>query len=307
MKIFRSVLLVSMLLALLCSAVSAQELTLYTIPAPSEINWTSPNTLLRGAVANNLTTQHKGAKRAIGHVFIQLKHEGRGELILTGSSTQKDADNSKDLVLKEGYGLGILFHGIPGRLEKTQDLLDEIPDRFKSGKISYIRFLLNDATYDRLKTYLEVYTKRGYGNIYNGLNRPREGLGAGCSAFGIGFLEVAGLMHPTWRERWPVRVRIPMELIGGTYNSSNKVSVWSIVKARRWAEAHEPHMLLELYEPVYIHQWILEEWRKEFQAKTGRVKLLKRDKAFGLEYDCRHLPTPTEPIFEGEAAKIQDH
>lgn len=289
---------------LLASSATAQELTLFTMPSPRKIDWSSPRSLLRSAVTNNLTFQHRSHKHAIGHVFIQLSHEGRKELILTGSVPSPE-DDSNSKVLKQGYGLGILFSDMAGRLEKTEDLLAEIPDRFESGRIAYIRFKINDANYDRLKKYLEIYRKRGYGNNYNGLNKPREGLGAGCSAFGIAFVEVAGLMHPVWKEKWPVSVRIPNTLIGGPL-TGNKVSPWKVIKAGRWAKESEPHRVLSLYEPFYIYEWILEEWRKENEAKTGRVKLLKRQKAYGLEYDCTHIAPPAEPIFQGAAVEIQN-
>jgi len=162
------------------SSLLAQDLTLYTMPSPREINWKTPRGLMMSAITNNLTLKHRKAKHAIGHVFIQLSHQERGELILTGSVPRPEDDSNKK-VLKQGYGLGILFTDMLGRLENTEDLLNEIPARFESGRIAYIRFKLNDANYDRLKTYLNNYRARGYGNNYNGLNRPREGLGAGFS------------------------------------------------------------------------------------------------------------------------------
>lgn len=279
-----------------------QELTLYTMPSPKEINWKTPRGLLASAVRNNLTLQHWGTKHPIGHVFIQLSHKERDELILTGSVPHPD-DDSKKKLFKDKIGLGILFTDMKGRLEKTEDLLNEIPARFESGRIAYIRFKLSEENYDRLKTYLNNYIERGYGNIYNGLNLPREGLGAGCSIFGIAFLEVAGLMHPVWRQKWPVTVRIPLELIGKPI-TNNKVAITKIAGASRWANENEPHKVLSLYEPFYIFTWIKEEWAKENKQKTGRVKLLKKGKAFGLEYDCTHVAPPDEPIFQGKAADL---
>lgn len=304
MKLVRVVFLVIMGL-MLAGSTTAQELTLFSMPAPREINWKSPRGLLTSAVTNNLTFKHRSHKHAIGHVFIQLSHEGRKELLVTGSVPSPE-DNSRDKILKQGYGLGILFTDMAGRLENTEDLLAEIPARFESGRIAYIRFKLSEANYDRVKKYLEIYRKRGYGNIYNGLNLPREGLGAGCSIFGIACLEVAGLMHQVWREKWPISVRIPTKLIGGPL-TGNKVSPWKVVKASRWATESEPHRVLKLYEPFYIYEWILAEWRKESAEKTGKVKLLKRDKAYGLEYDCRHVAPPDEPMFQGKAAEIEEN
>ncbi|HAE38075.1 MAG TPA: hypothetical protein DCG57_05475 [Candidatus Riflebacteria bacterium] len=292
-----------LLLAVIVSGnVMAQDLTLYTMPSPREIDWQTPRGLMVSAITNNLTLQHKGTKHAIGHVFIQLSHQERGELILTGSVPRPE-DDSKNKILKQGYGLGILFTDMLGRLEKTEDLLNEIPARFESGRLAYIRFKLNDANYDRLKTYLKNYQERGYGNVYNGLNLPREGLGAGCSIFGIAFLEIAGIMHPVWREKWPIKVRIPLELIGGPL-TGNKVPIAKVAKAKRWANENEPHRELMLYEPYYIFQWIKAEWAKEHKAGTGRVKLLKKGKAYGLEYDCTHVAPPDEPMFQGEATDL---
>ncbi len=303
MRELKMALLVFMGCMLAGSAV-AQELTLFTMPAPRKIDWSSPRSLLTSAVTNNLTFQHRSHKHAIGHVFIQLSHEGRKELIITGSVPSPEDDSSAK-VLKKGYGLGILFSDMAGRLEKTEDLQAEIVDRFESGRIAYIRFKLSEANYDRLRKFLDIYRKRGYGNNYNGLNRPREGLGAGCSAFGMAFVEVAGLLHPVWKEKWPISVRIPNTLIGGPL-TGNKVSPWKVVKAGKWAKESEPHRVLSLYEPYNIYEWILEEWRRENTQKSGRVKLLKRKNAFGLEYDCTHVAPPEEPMFQGAAAEIVD-
>ncbi|HNX74702.1 MAG TPA: hypothetical protein PLM07_08960 [Candidatus Rifleibacterium sp.] len=303
MKKLKTALLVLTGLMLAGSAI-AQELTLFTMPAPRKIDWSSPRSLLTSAVTNNLTFKHRSHKHAIGHVFIQLSHTGRKEMILTGSVPSPE-DDSSNKVLKQGYGLGILFSDMAGRLEKTEDLQAEIVDRFESGRIAYIRFKLSEANYDRLRKFLDIYRKRGYGNNYNGLNLPREGLGAGCSAFGMAFVEVAGLLHPVWKEKWPISVRIPKTLIGGPL-TGNKVSPWKVVKAGRWAKESEPHRVLSLYEPYNIYEWILAEWQKENQQKSGRVKLLKRKNAYGLEYDCTKIAPPEEPMFQGAAAEVED-
>lgn len=287
---------------LFSSMASAQELTLFSMPSPREINWKTPRGMTLTSLTNRLTFKHVKTKHAIGHVFISLSHEGRDEFEMTGSAPIKDS-GMENMVLKEGYGLGILFADIKGALEPAEKLLKELPDRAKSGRIAFIRFLLSEETYARLKTYLKEYRSRGYGNIYNGLNLPREGKGSGCSAFGVSFLEVAGLMHPVWEKEWPIQVRIPMDLIGGPL-TGKKVSVMKALKIGRWAREDEPHRVLKLFEPYKIYEWIHQEWAKENQKKTGKVKLFKEQKALGLEYDCRYLPTPTEPIFQGDAAKI---
>lgn len=275
------------------------EFTLYSMPSPREIDWKSPAGLARSAVLNRLTTRHLKHKHAIGHVFIGLS-DGETE-ILTGSVP--DVNNtSNDKVLKEKYALGILFTDIEGRLEDTADLQAELTDRYKSGRIGFIRFKLSEEMFRRLSSYLTQYRARGYGKIYNGLNRPREGLGAGCSAFGVAFLEIAGLMHPQWKQAWPIRVRIPLDLIGGPL-TGNKVPLQKILFRTNWAKETEPHRVLELYEPYYIWAWIQKTWKAEKERPSGNVQLDQRGKALGLVYDCRHCLVPTEPIFQGAAAQ----
>lgn len=301
MKLFKTALLSAFFLAIVVGS-SAQELTLFSMPSPREINWDNPRGMTLTSLTNQLTFKHVKTKHAIGHVFISLAHKGRDEFVMTGSAPTKDS-GMQDMVLKGGYGLGILFADIKGNLEPSAKLLAELPDRVKSGQISFIRFKLSESNYARLQTYLNEYRRRGYGNIYNGLNLPREGKGAGCSAFGVAFLQVGGLMHPVWEKEWPINVRIPMELIGGPLTGKN-VSVVKALKISKWADEKAPHRVLKLYEPYRIHEWIVKEWQRESIAKTGKVRLVKEKNAFGLEYDCTHIEAPSEPIFEGEAAKL---
>jgi hypothetical protein len=132
------------------------------------------------------------------------------------------------------------------------------------------------------------------------LNRPREGLGAGCAAYGIAFLEIMGLLHPVWKKAWPIRVRVPMAAIGGPI-TGKKVPFYKVFGMSRWAKENEPHRRLVLYEPTLVWEWIRKTWREESATPTGNVKPDKRGKALGLVYDCRHVPVPDEPIFFGRA------
>ncbi len=284
------------------SSVFAYELTLFTMPSPREINWKTPRGLATTALTNNLTFKtHKGHKHAIGHVFIELK--GPGYYKVTGSVPIPE-NTMKEKILKKGYGLGILFTGVEGKLEKTDDLLSELPARYKSGRIAFITFRLSKETFERLVTYVTEYEKRGYGKIYNGLNKPREGLGAGCSAFGVSFVELAGLLHPVWKKTWPIQVRIPEKLIGGPI-TGNKVSLRKIIKVKRWATEKEPHKVLKLYEPYKIYEWICKTYDKEKVKKSHTAGLMKRGKAKGLIYDCRHVPCPKDPIFRKPTAELK--
>lgn len=280
--------------AVAASTAVAFELTLFSMPSPREIDWSKPASLARTAITNRLTLQHFKHKHAIGHVFVELTDGGQRRF-LGGMIPAPDAGMG-DLVLKQGYGLGILFTPVKGQFDSPEGLEGELKDRYKSGRIAFIRFELSAATFERLWQYVQGYRERGYDKIYNGLNQPRAGKGAGCSAFGVSFLEVAGLLHPVWEKVWKINVRIPREFVGGPMTGA-KVPLTRVLGAKRWAEEDEPHFVLSMYEPYKIWQWVGDTWRKEQQAPSNRVSLLKRGKALGLNYDVRHVKVPAEPIF----------
>lgn len=272
----------------------AQELTLFTMCPPRSIDWSSPRSMAFGALTNNVTFYHMNHKHAIGHVFIELKNGE--ERIMAGSTPGSDARSDSDLIFKDKLGLGILFYPFKGRIETAADLDSQVQERYKTGRIAFIRFLVSPEMYQRLKSYWAEYNERGYGSIYNGTNEPRKGLGAGCSIYGVAFLEIAGFLHPIWQQKWKLSVRIPASLIGDT-KTGKKVPVTKLLTFGRWAKAEEPHRLLELYDPDLIYKWINGTYKKEAPNPSGKVTLLKRGKALGLQYDCRHVPVPNEPLF----------
>ena len=285
----------------------AQELVLYTMPPPGSLDWSSPRSLVFGAaVANRLTFTHVKHKHTFGHVFIELRGpDGQSEF--AGSTTAPDAPSDADFITKHGYGLGVFFANFRGALDTRESLVPQIADREKSGRLGFITFKLNRAQYNRLTTFLKEYKERGYDKIYNGLNRPREGLGAGCSAFGIAFLEVGGFHRPMFAKQWVVSVRLPEQLIGGPL-TGRKVSLTKTLMSR-WAREDEPHRVLSLYDPDLMFKWITRMHQaSRFQQLhpapadgsgdyTDRPKLVKRGKAVGIEYDVSREPLPREPIF----------
>jgi len=287
---------VLVLFVLLTGGAGAQELILYSMCPPRSLDWSSPRGLALGAIGNQFTFIHRDHKHAIGHVFVELKNGDEREM--AGSVPTGDSNSDKNMIFKDGFCLGILFADIKGRLETAVDLDPQIPDRYKSGRIAFISFKLSAENYTRVKTYLSEYRRRGYDRIYNGLNRPREGLGAGCSGFGVSCIEVAGLLHPVWKDVWAQHVLVPMDLIGGPIGGGKKVFIGKAITRGRWANEKESNRRLDLYDPDLIYKWVHAAWKKESAKPTGNVRLLQRGKALGLEYDCTRVPTPTEPIFQ---------
>lgn len=271
---------------------SPYKLTIYVVPSTEWLGWNSPVELMKNTAWNKVFPVFpKKKKRAIGHVFVELTD---GDYRFFGGMTTQAGNHQMNKVVKEGYNLGVLFAEFPGALDCPVKLQEELIKRCEDGEIAFMTFSLHRSNFNRLREYVETYQQRDYHLIYNGSNQPRKGEGAGCSAFGVSFLEVAGLLKEEWKEEWTMKVRVPEHLVGGP-KTGQKVPVISMLFANRWAKEHEPHLVLELYEPFLIYEWIV--FIAEENNKPSNVKAVNREKAIGLNFDYSMMLPPAEPIF----------
>lgn len=301
MNAYRQYLVLLFIFCMACS-VHAEKyfLTLYTIPSRRQIDFSTPRRMAWTAFGNGITLNFGNRKNAMGHVFIEL--EGDGKSIMAGT-TKLNMFSSGRKELMQGYGLGILFRGIEGRLHFEDGVKRDLPTQYHFGKVAIIRAEISQGNYERLLYYLDEYQRRGYGSIYNGLNKPREGLGAGCTAFGLSFFEVAGIVQPGWEEMWTVHVRVPYELVGGPL-TGNIVPLTEVFSAKAWATESEPHLVFNIIDPYLIYEWINQKWEEisnENQSDDphGNIRIIPflRGKARGLLYDFSDAPVPDEPVF----------
>jgi len=161
---------------------NADQLVLYNVPSPYGINWRSPNTLLRSVLRNH----RSGQSHEIGHVFVGIYCSDLGisgePNVLTGMTSA--VDNSKELILGQGYGLGVLFHDYEGRLNSVDEALADINAGVQNGRLSFMAFDITKSTCQRLLTYELEYRLRGYDRSYGLPNRPLYGEGAGVAPLG---------------------------------------------------------------------------------------------------------------------------
>jgi hypothetical protein len=287
------------------------EFILYAFPPAADLNWASPRKLMWGAgIKGRMVFEHGKNKHTIGHCFMELKSPD-GDRELTGSTTAPDAPSDADFITKHGYGLGVLFAPMKGALDKSEKLEEELHDRYQTGKAMFIRFIISEKAYDRMKQYIDEYRERGYDGIYNGMNEPRKGTGAGCSAFAMSFLDVCGYVDPFFKKYWIRKVNLPTELVGGPI-TGNHVSLTKTIFKARWAKDGEESIPLELYDPQLMYEWMHKVYRvacklykKEGSYKKMKIlgtsfKFVKRGRALGILVDIRHLPPATDPIWKVE-------
>ena len=277
------------------SLLNGQELIVYVVPPPEKINWESPSTLMRTTFSNTLKTTFGSKQYPIGHLYIGLRHRENGEELWTGiSRAPKNSTNRK--VIREGYGLGILFADIEGRLQLTDEVKESISNIEENFSSSYLRIDLSEENYQRLKDYVIEYDQRNYASIYNGLNKPRKGLGAGCAEFGMSFFEVAGIDVSVWKDSWSVEVLVPENLVGG-FGSNRHISLLKILLTRKWASEEDPHFVFRVFEPYLMHQWIEEQWSTEGEKLSCGWVTEKNSEVKGLFLDKTEHVSPEDPIF----------
>jgi len=267
------------------------HLTLYFIPSPIGIDWSTPANLAWSALKNRLSFQ----SRFMGHVFIEVQCGDQRDMAGMASG-RFDYINQ---VVIEGRGLGVLYHSFVGRIEDPKEIEKEIQELAQSGeRLNFAKFILNQGQCQRAMTYMKEYREKNLGKYYGLVNRPLYGEGSGCSAYGASFLEVTGLLDEEIKKFWSNSVRIPVEFAGPPLRKE-KVNILSLMfNAGRWALEKEPHHLLTFWSPDQMYQWVQHKIEKATQDKTYMVNNLQSAK--GVVYDKSHLESPAGPIWKNQ-------
>lgn len=268
------------------------ELTLFAIPAPRLVglSWKRPGGLARRTLISN----GLGLHRSLGHAAVRVQcaatatHPAdhfQGSVVSTG-------DDFRKMVLEEKAGLGVLLRTVPGALEKEEELQPTLDERYGNGRVSFIRFAISGDTCHALLDYAREFERRNVASQY-GFVRPLYGEGAGCSAFSMAFLELARLDEPHFRSQWSFDVRIPMGLVGGRDNPTNKVSVFELFTSfGPWAREDEPHRRLVGWDPTKMFTSIRTSAKSALRDHSLVVE--KRGRALGLVLDRRNVAPRAE-------------
>ncbi len=279
--------------ALMCTEkVFSQTLTLYTYPPAHPYRWENPHRLLVSTINNYYFGTRRKEGRLIGHMIVELKKDS--SVLYTAMSLHEMTDFRESLMHRK-LGLAVLFKMQEGLMETQADLQAELAYRTQHSRAAFIRFKISDSAYNYLKLYIDSFRIKGYDKLYNGDNQPRSGGGAGCTAFGISFLELINALPPEYADQWAVKVPVPEKLIGDSA-SGRKVSVWRIFFTNKWAGKNKPARWYVVYEPNYIYRWINRVWNAESKKPGGKYQLLRNGTAKGLLINCQTC-MPVKPMF----------
>lgn len=263
------------------------DLTLYFIPSPHGMDWSSPASLAKSAALNRFSFK----SRFIGHVWAEVRCGEKS--VLTGMVGKK-FDYFNQLLI-QSKGLGILFHSFEGRMEDEKDIREEMKELVEAGRINYARFLLSKDNCQRLITYAEEYKKNDVGRYYGLSNRPRFAEGSGCSAFGASFLDVAGILDTEILEEWSKTVNVPLELSGPPVREEGVSLLKVMISANSWAKPTEEHKKIFFFDPDSMYNWA--QRRITSTESLGDYKIEERQKMKGIVFDRTNRPTPGGPIW----------
>lgn len=275
------------------------RLTVYVIPSKVKYDWSSPHTLYKSFIKNYTKNLFSKKNYVLGHAFVDLHPVEPDGRIFTGMRSVSKKEQ-KELIYKKHYGLSILGCDMAGRLESQEELAEKIEYFAGRGQLGYIAFLISDAAADRLADFFREYKLSHDCDTcpeirYGGAFYPRyHGEGAGCSAFVISFMEIAGLLADEF-SNWLISIDIPMSLIGGPYNNEQEVKLKDIRKEKTWADTgKEKYEHLEMFDPTLMYEWISDKYHTGTIGDSLKVTPVALDKAKGIIVDCRQQPLPTE-------------
>jgi hypothetical protein len=252
------------------------------------MDWSSPGALALSGLKNRLSFQ----SRFMGHVFVEFKC--RDKKYLTGM-VGKNFDYLNQILIKQ-RGLGVLFHSFEGRMEEAVDVEREIHELSQTGeRLNFVRFLLNVGQCERVESYYTEYKDKNVGRYYGLANRPRYGEGAGCSAFGASFVEVAGQMDFNLKESWSHSVNIPLKLAGPPVTDQGVNLFEVMIGGGSWASEQEAHQKLFFWDPDKMFNWVKK--RISLSAVEKQFKVERLNGAQGIVFDRSFLPPAAGPIW----------
>ncbi|MBX3230489.1 MAG: hypothetical protein KIT84_02850 [Labilithrix sp.] len=213
----------------------AGKLSLYLIPPPVRLDWSTPNRLIGDAIraeiqGGALERQGKvGLGHSIGHVHMQLDC-GEHSVPLTG---QTGGSGSWQSALD---GFGMLLRAFEGSMDaatpaSSAKIKEDVRLREQNGLISKMSFLVNEGVCKRVKEFHDEYVARRAYRKYGGHFRGRRFEGAGCAIWGADVLDVAGLLRrsvytPVWTQSMMVGEGRFSNLFGADHYEAGSNLVW---------------------------------------------------------------------------------
>lgn len=249
---------------------AAGRFTVYAIPPPIRLDWSTPNKLLGSVIASRTAGKtlvqngEAAITHSIGHVNVELDC-GDLSIPLTG---QTDLGGGDLQALSDGAGL--LLRDAAGVMDAMPDgdaveTAADIAARSQYGHVTRISFTVNRDMCARLRSFVDEYQAAQAYKHYDGAFRARRMEGAGCAIFGAGMVDVGGLLRrslftPGWaRSEMIGSARIAEFLGDGHYEyGGNLVAVDGSGTHWLWPKGQD--VPASNTTPVWMNSVLLDSW-----------------------------------------------
>lgn len=232
------------------AGVNRVSLLLYR--ASNKIDWNTPGQMVRVAIRNTVMVDPS----PLSHVDVAIECAGRPAR-LTGMARVKTFDFYRKLLFG-GLSLDLLTASYPGREIERHEVLQELSRELDRDNVRVVRFDIQPETCARLESYHDEYRERGFTKTYAGFrSNPFRGEGAGCAAYAISFLRVAGVMDDELKGEWTRHLSVPTRLITTSERRAD-TGFWGFLfgKDESWAKPGEPSEELTVFDPEKIFDWV---------------------------------------------------
>lgn len=245
------------------------KIILHVIPSPLGISWESPRALFISALGNHVAAQSFKRGHGIGHVHVEICGDGRPPA-LTGISGEGFDEYYREIFARKS-GLGVLFHQFRGRLESPEEIDDSLRRARRQDRWVAREFNVTVDGAAAARAHLAQFEARRDDLRYGFRCDPMSFEGAGCTAFAISFLQVAGVKIDELAH-WRRRVFIPNELISDELHPTTPkvVPAWKVLTdpaASAWAPPSQGQEL-EFWCPDLMARLATDKSRASLQGQS---------------------------------------
>ena len=301
----------------------ADSLSILAYTAPTPLDWSTPGSLTRTTIDNSLfgligrwrelgrgerEYEYVAYPHAISHLNVELICSGKTKILTGMTSLRPDGEYLKGLAL-EGKSLETMVEDVPGGLIPTEKVQEWLPLMTDRGYVRRLTWQLHPKTCARLELYFADYQKLGLEKLYGGLNsRPLEAKGgAGCAAFAMSFLQVAGLYDASLYDGvWKRNLRLHKRYITHAGKLAER-GLWSFLLYGydgAWAKEDQPHLKMSFWDPQRVYDWIGDVHQGRVAFATAHTPFKTGKKSLGLEINARNVAPPQGPIWDAPTRRL---
>lgn len=277
----------------------ADSLTIHVIRSPFGINWSKPQKLAFSTLANQI-----GGSHTIGHAYVEVKCEGEDGIkpyeSITGMTTEDNIEE-RQLLLKDKIGFGIFWHNFQGRFQKNEEIHEDLAKMSKEKRVRAIEFFITASTCRRLQKYTQDFEYQEYWRTYGLANRPLEKEGAGCTAYAVSFLQVAGIPLTDFEKHWSKTINIPMRYIGGPLNPGRRIDIFKLAfnpAAGKWAGHKSSGKEIFFWDPDAMYKWAKALVKGKTELTDATDLILTSAHGRVIKIDAQVIPTPENDIWK---------